>query len=103
MTGRFAGGSTNVANLSTGNEEESGGRPAFLFKCGDDAAITLDPIGANLPDCLSQWTLETQFLLGIRNVGLPHISPEPVIRGIAIRGFYLWRTSAPRGGTGTTQ
>ena len=84
------------------NEEVFGGRPAYLFNGGDQVAVTLDATAVNLPDP-DQWKLVESFTLGVRNGGLPQISPEPIIRGIASQGYYIWNTSEARGGEGTTR
>ena len=86
------------------NEEELGGRPAFLFKAGDMAGVTLDSSGANLPaQQAGPWVLSKYFTLGVRDVGLPGMSPEPVIRGIMSNGYYVWRTTDPSWGQGSSQ
>ena len=79
------------------------GRPAFFFRSGEFAAVTLDGRGANLPVVgnKGRWSLERRFTLGIRHVGLQEISPEPIIRGIAAHGYYVWQVL--RGGEGQSQ
>ena len=78
------------------------GRPAFFFRSGDFAAVTLDGRGANLPSVDNgRWSLERRFTLGIRHVGLREISPEPIMRGIAAHGYYVWQVL--RGGEGQSQ
>ena len=87
-----------------GNEEELGGRPAFLYHAGDMAAVTLDSSGANLPapPGAQPWVLSRDFTLGVRDVGLENMSPEPIIRGIYSEGYYMWRTNDPSHTSGTT-
>jgi hypothetical protein len=82
---------------SVANEEDMGGRPAFLFSAGDMAAVTLDSSGANLPPPADGdgWVLERYFTLGVRDAGLPDVSPEPIIQGVLAQGFYLWRKTDP--------
>ncbi len=79
------------------NEEEFGGRPAYLFFSGDLAAVTLDPSGANLPAQPGEepWLLDRSFVLGVRDVGLLDMNPEPLVLGIKTDGYYLWRPGAP--------
>jgi hypothetical protein len=96
----------DVSSVPAGdaNEEELGGRPAFLFEAGGLAAVTLDSSGQNLPTSDDErWRLVRYFTLGIRDAGLAGISPEPIIRGIHARGYYLWHKASPRGGEGTSQ
>lgn len=94
-----------VESRPDGNEEDLGGRPAFLFRCGDMLGVTLDSSGANLPVIQTEggWTLERYFTLGIRDVGLDDISPESIIRGIRANGYHIWRASDPSRMQGTTQ
>lgn len=104
---RLPGHTGAVASAPAGgldNEEELGGRPAFLFKSGPLAAVTLDSSGANLPlRAAEPWQLQQAVTLGVRDVGLPGINPEPVIRGIFSAGYYIWDTSDPSWGLGSSQ
>jgi len=84
------------------NEEDHGGRPAYLFRSGKWAAITLESSGANLPDRGCEWHLEQQFTLGIRSAAPPGIIPEQCVRSIHAHGYFVWRPrSEPRAGTTT--
>jgi hypothetical protein len=77
-----------------GNEEELGGKPAFLFGSGDLLAVSLDSSGANLPAAPSgQWQLVRYFTLGVRNPGVGGVNPEVIISGIHAQGYYLWKPS----------
>ncbi|MGD9659395.1 MAG: hypothetical protein AB7U61_17445 [Methylocystis sp.] len=70
------------------NEEELGGRPAFLFESDGLAAVTLDSSGQNLPPRNGAgWQLVRYFTLGVRDAGLAGINPEPIIRRIHKRGL----------------
>lgn len=106
MAGRQIGGgqATGPASVPDGsdNEEEMGGRAAFLFEAGDLCAATLDESGANLPDD-HQWRLVRSFTLGIRDVGVAGMSPEGMIRGILANGYHIWRTTDPSRTSATTQ
>jgi hypothetical protein len=83
----------------TGNID---GTPAFLFRSGGMAAVSQDSSGANLPECTEgPWVMERYFMLGVRDVGVLEISPEPIIRGIKATGYYMWRVM--RGGEGQSQ
>lgn len=79
------------------NEEEFGGRPAYLFFSGELAGVTLDPSGANLPEQPGgePWRLDRSFVLGVRDVGLLDMNPEPLVQGIKTDGYYVWRPGAP--------
>jgi hypothetical protein len=103
---RLPSHTADVASVPAGgaNEEELGGRPAFLFEANNLAAVTLDSSGQNLPKSDGgSWRLVRYFTLGVRDAGLAGISPEPIIRGVHARGYYLWRTDTARGGEGTSQ
>ena len=87
-----------------GNEEELGGRPAFLFRAGDLHGVTLDSSGQNLPQTTpAQWQLESYFTLGVRDAVPGDINPEQIIRGVRAAGYYVWRTTNPSRFGGTTQ
>lgn len=99
---RHPGATGEVGSLHGGdaNEEDLGGRPAFLFRAGGLAAITLDSSGANLPAVAdgAPWTLARTVTLGVRDVGLD-MNPEPVIVAIKRDGFYMWSDDgSPRAG-----
>lgn len=85
------------------NEEELGGRPAFLFQCGPLRGVTLDSSGENLPSEAGKWTLERYFTLGIRDCGLEDIGPETLIRGIKARGYHVWSRADPSRMQATSQ
>jgi hypothetical protein len=69
---------------------------AYLFECRDDAeylAVTRDRQGSNLPRfcCPCGWKLRTAFSLGVEHVVPVAIAPEPILRGLRDRGYYVWR------------
>ena len=68
---------------------------AYLFQCGDEEffAVSPDEAGANLPrsSCTLGWVLREQFKLGLQNPVPAAISPEPILRGITQKGYYIWR------------
>ena len=86
--------------LSSGDQDAT---IAFLFVSRDDPAtyaISRDPEGSNLPSegAESGWTRQEEFALGVREAMPVHIAPEPVLRGLAAEGFYVWRDgSNPKG------
>ena len=68
---------------------------AYLFQCGESDlfAVSHDPTGANIPraQCAQGWLVRDKFRLGVREPMPASIEPEPVIRGIAADGYYVWR------------
>jgi len=100
---RLPGHTAAVRSDPTGNEEELGGRPAFLFRSGTRRGVTLDSSGANLPPTDRPWILARYITLGVRDVGFEGTNPEPVIRGIEAQGYYCWDLGNPAPGEGTSQ
>ena len=70
-------------------------RTAYLFKCkGEDLyAVSHDITGGNIPrsPCTLGWRLREEFQLGPRAPVPAPIMPEPILKGIADRGYYVWR------------
>lgn len=69
-------------------------RDAFLFKSedGEWLAATLDKDGDPLPGAREQqWSFIASFRLGVREAVPVNMDPEPILRGVKARGFYLWR------------
>ena len=68
---------------------------AYLFQCkGEDLfAISHDITGANIPrsPCTQGWIFCEQFELGRRTALPVPIMAEPIIKGIADNGYYVWR------------
>jgi len=68
---------------------------AFLFQCGESDlfAVSRDQTGANIPksECASGWLLRNSFRLGVREPVPVAIEPEPILRGIAANGYFIWR------------
>ena len=71
---------------------------AFLFQCGERNlfAVSHDETGANIPtaECLEGWVLRNSFRLGVREPVPAAIEPEPILRGIAANGYFIWRAGA---------
>jgi hypothetical protein len=68
---------------------------AYLFQCnGDDLyAVSHDINGSNLPrsPCAMGWRLCLEFQLA-RDMPVPApILPDPILKGIADVGYYVWR------------
>lgn len=81
--------------MSFGPALDVDARPAYLFASEDDGwrAVALDPDGASLPrDGRQRWRLLAEFDLGVHEPVPANIDPEPILRGIKARGFYLWRS-----------
>ena len=74
---------------------------AFLFQCGksDLFAVSGDRTGANIPraECPEGWLLRTAFKLGIHEPVPVGIEPEPILRGVAADGYFIWRSGTMHG------
>jgi hypothetical protein len=74
---------------------------AFLFQCGKSNlfAVSHDQTGANVPTakCPEGWQLRKTFRLGVREPVPAAIEPEPILRGIAANGYFIWRAGAMHG------
>jgi hypothetical protein len=68
---------------------------AYLFQCGDEElfAVSPDKGGTNIPrsSCTQGWLLRQEFQLGAQAPVPTAISPEPVLRSITDKGYYIWR------------
>jgi hypothetical protein len=68
---------------------------AYLFQCGDEElfAVSPDKGGKNIPrsSCTQGWLLRQEFQLGRQDPVPTTISPEPVLRSITAKGYYIWR------------
>ena len=98
-TGYYSDNDSAVA----GNEEELGGRPAFLFRTGEWAGVSLDSSGKNLPGRGEPWQLDQYFTLGVRHAVPANLNPEQIIRGVSADGYFVWRTTDPARTAATTQ
>ena len=92
MPGHTAYFQDTADHAGTSNEEELGGRPAFLYRSDDWSGITLDSSGENLPARSAGWQLERYITLGIRDAIPADATPEQILAGIQARGFYVWKT-----------
>jgi hypothetical protein len=68
---------------------------AYLFQCeGEDLyAVSHDSTGSNIPrsPCTLGWRLCAEFQLA-RHLPVPApILPDPILKGIADVGYYVWR------------
>jgi hypothetical protein len=76
---------------------------AYLFLCLESGqyAILTDPEGADLPSeiCLSRWRFVRSLSLEVQQPIPINIAPEPVIRALADRGYYLLATDGQPHGT----
>jgi hypothetical protein len=68
---------------------------AYLFQCGDEElfAVSPDKAGTNIPrsSCTQGWLLRQEFKLGMQDPMPAAISPEPILRSIFAKGYYIWR------------
>jgi hypothetical protein len=82
-------------------------RNVFLFQCGDEQLFAVSPnnTGANIPrgPCTQGWVLREEFLLGVREPVPAAIGPEPILRGITAKGYYMWRSGYANKPKGTSQ
>ena len=80
---------------------------AYLFQCGTEElfAVSLDKAGARLPrsSCTQGWILREEFQLGVQHSVPAAIAPEPILRGIAAQGCYIWRSGYAGRPKGTSQ
>jgi hypothetical protein len=67
----------------------------YLFQCGDEElfAVSPDKAGKNIPrsSCTQGWLLREEFQLGKQDPVPAAISPEPILRSIIAKGYYIWR------------
>src|SRR4030095_11250783 len=56
-------------------------------------AVSPDKTGANIPrsSCTQGWQLREAFQLGTQDSVPAPIHPDPIIRGIMDKGYYIWR------------
>ena len=77
------------------NHASDDAETAYLFQCGTEQlfAVSLDKSGTRLPrsSCTQGWTLREEFQLGVQHPVPAAIAPEPILRGIAALGYYIWR------------
>jgi hypothetical protein len=78
--------------LASGDDDAT---QAYLFRAGSDPilyAVTHDPSGTNLPplDPEARWEFDREFALGVREAMPIHVAPEPVLRGLLARGYFVW-------------
>jgi hypothetical protein len=70
---------------------------AYLFQCGDEELFAVSPHkgGTNIPrsSCTQGWHLRQEFQLGMQDPVPVAINPQPVLRSIVDKGYYIWRTS----------
>ena len=80
---------------------------AYFFQCGTEQlfAVCLDKTGARLPrsPCTQGWFLREEFQLGVQYPIPAAIAPEPILRGIAAQGYYIWRAGSAARPKGTSQ
>ena len=67
-------------------------RNAFFFQCGDEQLFARST-------CTQGWLLREEFLLGVQEPVPAAISPEPILRGITAKGYYIWRNASKPKGT----
>jgi hypothetical protein len=78
--------------LSSGDDDAT---RAYLFRASDNPsihAVTRDALGSKLPaqESGGKWVLDRQFALGVREVMPIKVAPEPILRGLAADGYFIW-------------
>ena len=70
-------------------------RTAYIFQCDGEElfAVSSDKAGANIPrsSCTGGWLLRQEFQLGTDDPVPAPVGPEPIIRGMNAKGYYIWR------------
>ena len=70
-------------------------RTAYIFQCDREElfAVSSDKTGVNIPrsSCTGGWLLRQEFQLGTQDPVPAPIEPEPIIRGMNAKGYYIWR------------
>lgn len=68
---------------------------AYLFQCGDEElfAVSPDRAGDNIPrtSCTQGWLLRQKVQLDTQVPVPAAVGPEPILRGITDKGYYIWR------------
>lgn len=83
---------THNPNMACGGDDTT---TAYLFKASGNCsvhAVTRDALGSNLPaqDSGGAWVFDREFALGVREVMSINVAPEPVLRGLAADGYFVW-------------
>ena len=76
--------------MDTPNPDDA--RPAYLFRSVSQQllAVSLEASGTNLPQVADDWTMIQEFPLGVHEVVPADVDPEPILRGVRARGFFIW-------------
>ena len=82
-----------AAEQQPASEADAAEKPAYLFRCLESGhyAISTDPAGENLLGeiCISGWRFVKSLSVEVQHPLPLNIDPEPVIRALADRGYYL--------------
>ena len=69
-------------------------QPAYLFQWADSDlfGVTTQRSGGNLPEPenIGSWFFVREFALGVQDPVPAPIDPEPILRGIRARGYFVW-------------
>lgn len=52
--------------------------------------VTRDRRGANLPLRRGSWAYQREILLGVQEPFEAGIDPEPILRGLRAKGYFVW-------------
>ena len=70
-------------------------RTVYVFQCGNEDLFSVSPdkAGAHIPrsTCTQGWLFRHAFQLGTQDPVPASIEPEPIIRAINDKGYYIWR------------
>lgn len=66
-------------------------RKAYLFAREGWLGVTLEPAGGLLPRDKGPWILKQPFWLGVHEALPFEADPEPILRGLKARGYFVWR------------
>ena len=76
---------------------------AFLFAENGTSRLAITRAPMELPESVAGWTLVQSFTLGVQHVMPIDKDPEPVIRAIFSKGFYVWDSAVLAEPVGTGQ
>ncbi len=76
------------------DDPEFGSIAVHLFRSGRTRAVIVERNPGRLPASEGEpWLYEGSYPLGVLHVEMPGTEPEPLIAGLAARGYYVWTVS----------
>jgi hypothetical protein len=64
---------------------------------------SIGPVQDSPGACAQGWILREEFQLSVQKPVPAAIAPEPILRGIDARGYYIWRSGYAGQPKGTSQ